>query len=58
MIDETAHNEKEGFRHVLDTREIGDDGSIWNLFFDEQKQKVFLRFDRETYPQDFIPQSI
>lgn len=41
------HYESQRYRYIQGTMEVGDEGSIWNLYFDTDEYKVYLRVNRD-----------
>jgi hypothetical protein len=35
--------------------QIGDDGSVWNLYYCETQKKVFLRVNRKNISDEYVP---
>ena len=44
---DVQQTESEDARYITGSMQVGDDGSIWNLYFDKKNKKVVLRIDEE-----------
>lgn len=50
--------ESKKFRYIKGSLQVGDEGSIWNLYYDTDKEKVFLRVDSKTMEPRYVPMQL
>lgn len=57
-MDNTDTNLESRYIFIEGTLQLGDDGSVWNLYYDSVEKKVRLRVDRKNLPPHFIPDEL